>query len=65
MDLDWPTVAQERKEQRVRAGVTQHRLAALIGVRESTLMRWENGKGAPSRLGERAWVAELDKLTVA
>lgn len=62
MQTDWPTVCRERKELRRAAGVSQQQLAMTIGVREETLMRWENGGPPRSRVAERAWVEALRKL---
>lgn len=54
---DW----RSRRLAREKMGVTQRRLAINIGVGVDTLMKWESG-APPSRLGERAWCEELNKL---
>lgn len=40
------------------AGMTQKQLAAALGVTESTLLRWEKGRGEPS-IGQALQISEL------
>ena len=47
-------VAQQIMVLRRALGVTQERLASLIGVTFSTVSRWENGHVRPSKLAWRA-----------
>lgn len=47
--------ASEIKELRAKLGLTQERLARVLGVSYPTILRWESGKFKPSQMG-------LDKL---
>ncbi len=39
---------------RLKLGLTQQELAHRVGVALPTVSRWENGKGKPSKLAQRA-----------
>ena len=51
-------VSMNIKELRARLGVSQDKLAILIGVAPYTVRRWEAGKNRPSPLAQ----AKLDDL---
>lgn len=40
------------KAARVNAGLTQKELAALMGISETTMIKWEKGDGKDIKLGE-------------
>ncbi len=52
------------KKLRVKLGVTQEKLAQLLGVSFSTVNRWETGKGKPSPLAEEKIKSIEDKEKV-
>jgi putative transcriptional regulator len=52
------TVAAELKALRARLGVTQQKLAYLVGNTTSTVNRWEGGRHRPSPLAQSV----LDRL---
>lgn len=61
---DYSDVWRSRRLAREKMGVTQRKLAMKIGVGVDTLMKWESG-ASPSKLGERAWCEELNKLLLS
>ena len=57
MDMSWPT---KIKSHRLRHGLSQAQLAAMIGVSQRTISRWERGDDNPSiiqqkRLRDLGW----------
>ena len=50
--------ARRIKELRFKLGLTQEQFAQKVGVSFSTVSRWENGRGHPSRL---AWL-QIERL---
>lgn len=60
--LDIATPAAVLRQIRVDAGVTLDDLARRIGVRESTLSRWEREVIRPHLLSRKAWVAEVRRI---
>src|SRR5438105_296282 len=57
--------AERIKQLRARAGLTQARLAALLGVSVASVNRWEQGRARPSALARRLIVrAEAEGIGV-
>lgn len=56
--MDGQDISKLVKELRADLGLTQEQFAAKIGVTYSTINRWENNKGKPSRLALR----QIEKL---
>jgi transcriptional regulator with XRE-family HTH domain len=52
----------EAKRLRERAGVSLRTMAGAVGVRASTLTRWEAGQVRPREPTALAWLAVLDQL---
>jgi len=52
----------EAKQLRERAGVSLRTMAKAVGVRASTLIRWEAGQVRPREGTALAWLAVLDQL---
>jgi transcriptional regulator with XRE-family HTH domain len=50
------------KRLRERAGVSLRTMAGAVGVRASTLIRWEAGQVRPRERTALAWLAVLDQL---
>jgi transcriptional regulator with XRE-family HTH domain len=54
----------EARRLRERAGVSLRTMARAVGVRPSTLIRWEAGQVRPREPTALAWLAALDVLRV-
>jgi transcriptional regulator with XRE-family HTH domain len=52
----------EAKRLRERAGVSLRTMARAVGVRASTLIRWEANQVRPRESTALAWLAVLDQL---
>jgi transcriptional regulator with XRE-family HTH domain len=52
----------EAKRLRERAGVSLRTMAGAVGVRASTLIRWEAGQVRPREGTALAWLGVLDQL---
>jgi DNA-binding XRE family transcriptional regulator len=52
----------EAKRLRERAGVSLRTMAKAVGVRASTLIRWEANRVRPREPTALAWLAVLDQL---
>ncbi len=52
------------KEKRAQAGLSQARLADVLGVSRNTVARWETGERTPTGLARRAleaWILERNR----
>jgi transcriptional regulator with XRE-family HTH domain len=52
----------EAKRLREQAGVSLRTMARAVGVRASTLIRWEAGRVRPREGTALAWLAALDRI---
>jgi DNA-binding transcriptional regulator YiaG len=52
----------EAKQLREQAGVSLRTMARAVGVRASTLIRWEAGRVQPREPTALAWLAALDSI---
>jgi transcriptional regulator with XRE-family HTH domain len=53
----------EAKQLREQAGVSLRTMARAVGVRASTLIRWEAGRVRPREGTALAWLAALDRIS--
>jgi transcriptional regulator with XRE-family HTH domain len=53
----------EAKRLRERAGISLRTMARAVGVRASTLIRWEAGRVRPREGTALAWLAALDRIS--
>jgi DNA-binding transcriptional regulator YiaG len=60
-----PSLADRLKVYRQVKGLSQEKLAALLGVNESTLWKWESGKSKPNREHRRTIEWLLDSVSDA
>jgi DNA-binding XRE family transcriptional regulator len=58
-------IPRELKIQRVRLGIPQYRLAAAIGVPQTTVCAWENGRRPMTVEQERLALEALRSLALA
>ena len=56
------TVKLTLKAARVNAGLTQKQLASLMGISESTMIKWEKSNGKDIKLGEFKKLCKILKV---